>query len=89
MKNKHISKSDVYVRKKITSQVEWNNFNNELKTSLSLINFEITDVHEITNQIIDVYQKLVDKYMPLKKLSRKEKSFHYKPWLTSGIQTNM
>ena len=27
--------------------------------------------------------------MPLKKLSRKEKSLHYKPWLTSGIQKSM
>ena len=89
MKNKHIPKSDVYIRKKIISQVEWRNFNDELKTSLNLVNFENTDVHEITNQIITAYQKLVDKYMPLKKLSRKEKSLHYKPWLTSGIQKSM
>ena len=89
VKNKHIPKTDVYVRKKVLSQVEWNNFNNELQKSLNEINFLDENVHEITNQIIEIYQKLVDKYMPLRKLTRKEKSFFYKPWLTKGIQTSM
>ena len=47
------------------------------------------NVHETTNRIIAIYQTLVDKYMPKRKLSRKEKSFYYKPWITSGIQKSM
>ena len=39
VKNKHIPKTDVYVRKKRLSQVEWNNFNTELKLSLNELNF--------------------------------------------------
>ena len=89
MKNKHIPKSDVFIRKKILSQVEWRKFNTELQASLSELNFNNTNVHVMTNQIIAIYQSLVDKYMPLRKLTRKEKSFFYKPWITSGIQKSM
>ena len=89
VKNKHIPKSDVYVRKKVLSQVEWTNFNTELQTSLNELNLLDQNVHETTNRIIAIYQKLVDKFMPLRKLTRKQKSFFYKPWLTKGIQQSM
>ena len=89
VKHKHIPKSDIYVRKKILSQVEWTNFNTELHTSLNELNVFDENVHETTNRIIAIYQKLVDKYMPLRKLTRKEKSFFFKPWLTKGIQQSM
>ena len=89
MKSKHIPKTDVYTRKKILSQVEITNFNNELQTKINNLNFDNTNVHELAEQLVDIYKDLIDKYMPLRKLSRKEKSFWFKPWLTRGIITSM
>ena len=31
----------------------------------------------------------MDKYIPLEKLTRKEKGFYYKPWLSKGIKASM
>ena len=88
MKNKHIPRSDVFVRKKNLSPTEWNNFYVELQPLLNGVNFD-NDEHVIINDIVGIYQNLEDKYMPSRKLSRREKSFYYKPWLTSGIQKSM
>ena len=46
-------------------------------------------MHELAEQLVDIYKDLIDKYLPLRKLSRKEKSFWFKPWLTRGIRTSM
>ena len=39
--------------------------------------------------LIKSYQTLTDKYMPLRKLSRKERKFHQKPWYTKGIKISV
>ena len=36
--------------------------------------------------ISEAYQTLVEKYMPLKKLSKKKQNHHRKPWMTTGLR---
>ena len=37
------------------------------------------------NRFLDSVNKIIDKYMPLKKLTNKEYKRKYKPWITTGI----
>ena len=43
------------------------------------------DVNTSFNNFLDRINNLLDKYMPLKKLSKKEFKQQYKPWITNGI----
>ena len=89
MKTKHIQKTEIYSRKKSLSQAELLNFNNELQATINGWNFENTNVHDSADYLIKIYQNLIEKYLPMRKLSRKEKSFYFKPWLTTGIRKSM
>ena len=37
------------------------------------------------NQFHDTVNQIIDKYMPLKKLSNKEYKRKFKPWITNGL----
>ena len=89
MENKHIPNSEVYVRKNKLSQVEWNDLKTELRASLIELNMADENVHGTTNCLASIFKNLINKYMTLQKLTRKEKSCFYKPWLTKGIQKSM
>ena len=89
IKSTRIPKRDIYIRKKSLSQVELINFNNELLEELIKIDFAHENVHGSSENLGEIYQKLKDKYMPYKKLTGKEKSFFFKPWLTLGIRKSM
>ena len=84
---------DVFARKRNLSPAEWRMLNNELKHILelkaSLLNSQIINVEQYATQISDTYQYILDKYMPYEKLSRKESSFHKKPWITSALKNSI
>ncbi len=87
--NIHIPKHDVYVRKKVLSPSELIDLNMELQVELDKINITNSNINEATETIIVTYQKILDKYIPFEKLTRKEKGFYYKPWLTKGVKESM
>ena len=75
----------VYRRKTNLSEDEWYAFSFELDEKLK--NTPLPDCpNDCAETIIKTYQGLIDKYMPLRKLSRKDKSFLDKPWITSEIR---
>ena len=70
---------DVFYRKSFLNDSEWNNFNEELNISLkpimenkSLPNCNV-DVNVTAKIVTDTYRKLIDKYMPLRKLSNNKR----------------
>ena len=84
--------SDIYVRKTKLSESEWDRFNSEL---FDMLNAKLPktsanyDVNSCAQIISDAYQCMVDKFMPLRKLSRKQKrSFNSKPWMTKGLKVS-
>ena len=66
-----------------------NELNTELDTLLKELDLTSEDPNYLTDNITRIYQSLSDKYMPYKKLTRKEKRFYYKPWITRGIKKSM
>ena len=44
-----------------------------------------SDVNQSFNHFIDSINRVIDKYMPLKKLTKKEYKRRLKPWITPGI----
>ena len=81
VKNVDMSKTNVYKRKSKLSDTEIQCLNADLCAVIQENNAfdNANDVNQKTKSIIDTYHSLLDKYMPLKKLSRKEKAFHFKP----------
>ena len=71
------------------SEEEWYNFNFELKNllkqELAVINDNVCP-DQLADKITNTYQTLIDKYMPYRKLSRREISFVDKPWITNEIR---
>ncbi len=71
---------------------EQNDFNQELETLLKTDTSSYKDENEIndrTKKILTSYQSLLEKYMPLEKLSEKRKKSLQKPWITRGIQKSI
>ena len=89
----NISKQTIYRRKKILSPKEKNSFNRELNLLLNRQGcFDPGSpytVDEKTAYLINTYESLIDKYMPLKKLSQNKKKMLLKPWITSGIRKSI
>ena len=81
--------SDVYYRKTRLSDSDWQKFNTELTSQLSNAHNDQHDANLFANNIINAYSKVIDKFMPLKKLSRKQKRSHSKPWLTKGLKISI
>ena len=82
----------IYRRKSNLNEEEWKCFNTELKTILTekLCNVQDnTDPNQVAIIITKTYQILLDKYMPLKKLSRKQKRYRNKPWITPAIKVSI
>ena len=75
----------VMKRKRKLSNQEIIRFNDELKAALTDTSYTLHNINQSTDYIITTYQRLMDKFMPLRKLSRKEKKLHQKPWYTRGI----
>ena len=51
----------------------------------SIINVHMEDTNESFNLFFDNFNKLLDKHIPLKKMSNKNFKLQFKPWITSGI----
>ena len=88
----NISKKPIYRRKKTLSPNEKNAFNRELNLLNRYGCFEPDSpytVNEKTAYLINSYESLVDKYMPLKKLSQNKKKMMLKPWITPGIRKSI
>jgi len=47
------------------------------------------DIDIYTNNMHGSYDILIDKYMPKTKLSRREKKFNEKPWITKGLKISI
>ena len=81
--------TDIFFRKSNLSEYEWEQFNIELS---DILNHDLPDecvannIEEYANTITNAYSSLIDKFMPLKKLSRKQKQRKEKPWFTSGFR---
>ena len=87
-KNKH---EEIFRRKSKLSENEWTAFNNELNTILSensALSKEIGP-NRFASFIVETYQTLIDKYMPLTKLTRKETRYNNKPWITKAIKNSI
>ena len=82
-----INKTEIYKRKQKLTEKEIVNLNADLNVFIQ--NYKrlanSISVNDKTELLRNEYNTLRDKYMPLKKLSRKEKAYHFKPWYTKGI----
>ena len=85
------SPQDVFFRKTNLSESQWNDFNNELHEALQHLptNPETSDVNEMARTITTTYTYLINKYMPLRKLSKNKSNKPDKPWITSGIKKSI
>ena len=83
--------SVVMKRKTKLTAEEISNFNIDLKKSLndSDSHVDVDCPNTRTAHLIKTYQELTDKYMPMRKLSRKERKYHQKPWYTKGIKISV
>ena len=83
-------KKDVYYRKNKLTPHEWDQFNSELNTLLSNVESAVrSDVNSYTNIIINAYQNVINKYMPLKILKKKQTTSYDKPWITQGLKVSI
>ena len=46
----------------------------------------LASANEQATYVINCYEILIDKYMPLRKLSKQERRFYYTPWITKELQ---
>ena len=83
----------IYYRKSRLSDHEWEQFNNDLKHSLSQkltgCDIENYDVNVSAEILTKTYHELIEKYMPQRKLSKKQKRFRNKPWITKGMKKSI
>ena len=81
----------MFYRKSSLSDAEWEAFNLELDKALEHIqgSFISHDPNVLAREITQTYVSLIDKYMPLKKISNKRKRNPDKPWITKGIKKSV
>ena len=87
-------KQDVYYRKSFLTPPEQEQFNSELKSLLYYEYSHLTyagkyDANSYANCILNTYNVVMDKFMPLKKMTKKQKRFKSKPWLSKGIKISI
>ena len=84
-------KQITYYRKSNLSDETWDRFNMDFLQSIKMHipSPYILDANSLANSINCVYKDTIDKYMPLKKLSRNPKFKDDRPWLTSGLKTSI
>ena len=46
-------------------------------------------MNHFANSITDAYKSLINKYMPLKRKTRKQKNFCNSPWITAGLRKSI
>ena len=70
-------KNHIFYRKSRLSSHEWKQFNDKLKSELqqNLAFIDNYDPNFSANVITNVYHSLIEKFMPMKTLSRKQKRF--------------
>ena len=64
------------------------NFNVEIllgNLNVNLNEADLTNSMPVDDHYEKFYKKIVDKFAPLRKATRKEKQLHAKPWLTPGL----
>ena len=86
------SKEPIYRRKSDLSASEWKEFNEELGNILNVKLSNQNEEHDanfMANCISNTYRYLLDKYMPLQKLSRKERRYFHKPWISKAIKISI
>ena len=74
-KNINISKQTIYRRKKTLTSTEIRSFNEDLQKLLQNNSFDCAtseSLNEKTNYLISAYQTLIDKYLPLRKITKKK-----------------
>ena len=54
-----------------------------------VIAVEKNDPNDSFNRFESTINPIIDKYLPLKKLSKKELKSHFKPWITLGLRKSM
>ena len=54
-----------------------------------VIALENNNPNQSFNSFFDEIDSLVNRYIPLKKLTKKEVKSHFKPWITIGIRNSM
>ena len=77
--------------KRDTKNFDRENFSRELCNIdwTSVLNLENGDPNYSFNSYEDTINILIDKYMPLKKLTKKEIKQQYKPWITNDIRKSI
>ena len=85
-----VKPKEIFVRKKFLSCEELQSFNNELYVMLNGSEYQsMTDVDKKATYVTDCYVKLIDKYMPLRKLSKMERRFYNTPWINKDLQKDI
>ena len=82
---------DIFTRKSNLKDEEWEQFNLELLGELNkelTSNSEQYDVQESAKAITKAYNTVIDKFMPLTKMSKKQKRNFSKPWITPGLKVS-
>ena len=89
--NKPNERNKVFYRRSKLTPEKWQLFNTELKTTLgqNLNRGECLDPNSTADFIMSAYHSLIEKYMPIKTLSRRQKRFFNKPWITNGIKISI
>ena len=54
-----------------------------------VISLENNNPNQSFNSFFVEIDSLVNRYIPLKKLTKKEVKSHFKPWITTGIRNSM
>jgi hypothetical protein len=74
---------------------DYTNFNKSaLVDEVTSINWDIVlpqtnDVNEIFDCFYSKVSEVIDNHVPLKKLTRKEVKFSYKPWITPALKLSI
>ena len=76
--------------KRSYKNVDTNKFKNELQsidwTALSINN---NDVNQSLKNFLNISKSLLDKYVPLKQITKKQMKTSSRPWITKGILTSI
>ena len=84
-------KTEVYTRKSDLNENEWNGFNLGLHNSLTNeipLGMNNLGVNYQAVTISTGYQTMIDKYMPRRKESSKQKKRISKPWMSPGLMNS-
>ena len=87
--SKEVDHQDIFIRKSNLNPNEWDDFNSQLYSELKSYLPNVTqpyDVNSCAVKITETYQKVINDFMPLHKVSRKQNKLPSKPWITKGLR---